>query len=226
MSNETRTQSNREKNKRILKFILLYFLFIAIFESGKFLVEDRCSLLNCESASWSKIQEIVIDNTSSWGNEYRLDEIPISIYFSKDTGLDKSDLLDKTNLEVRYIATKYEYGKAIYPQRILEFDDQNLWINSRKSTTSLIYSLPSTEIQDRFKRVRIGYHDVYDTTWDKAIEQLQSPIISVSVGLVLVDQNQENFGAESTWAIIYLGQNGKSITFWVNAQDGKILFTR
>lgn len=225
MSTETRPHTNREKVKRILRLILIYFLFLALFESGKFLIEDRCSLLSCEPASWSKIQGIVINKTSSWGNEYRLDENPIHIDFSNHAGLNKSDLLDKTNLNVTYIATKYEYGEAVYPERILEFDDKNLWIDSHKRSSALI-SLPSEEILNRFKRVSVGYRDVYEITWDKAIGQLQSPIIFVSVALSLGDENLENLGVESEWFIIYLDKSKNSVSYWVDAQSGKILHTR
>jgi len=229
MNNETHLQAKKEKIKNRLKFLLVYVPLLALFGVGQFLVEDRCSLINCEAASWSKIQGIIISKTNSGGSELRLDENPISIDFSNNAGLSESDLLDKTNLEVTYIGAKLEVSSSrhvVYPERILEFDDKNLWIASRDLSNALISSVPSEEILNRFKRVSIGYRDVYEITWDKATEKLQSPIIFVSVLLSLGDKNQEQFGVESEWFIIYLSQSEHSVSYWVDAQAGKILFTR
>ena len=229
MDKENQTNlANPILRKKIASGAVIIFV-ILIFNFGEFWVNDKCSIIDCEPASWGEIQEIVIKNTTSWGTEYKLDDNPIHIRYSNDNGVTKSVLLEKAEIRVTYVSTYKEindFKNEVYPERIIEFDDNNLQIKSHKHSSLSIYSLPPEETLNRFKRVSVGYKDVYDLTWDKANKILNSSVHSVHISLSLEDEMQEGFNAESVWFIFYLDNDGSSISYWVDAQTGKILYER
>ena len=227
MENKNESHPRHVKSSMRLKGVLVYVVVLFLIYTIKFLVEDRCAILVCESASWSKIQEIVIDNRNSWGQEYTLSDIPLHIRASDNNGLSRSKLLENVEISIRYISTQQTaaFDKTVPAERVIEFDDKNLWITSHKSSSVLNDSLPPEDILNRFKRVSLGYRDVINLTWDKAEDALSLKIQYISIGLSLSDNGQIKSGVESVWYIMY-GDGDTFVEYWIDAQRGKIILQR
>jgi hypothetical protein len=171
-----------------------------------------------------KNQEVAIDHTSSWGNDYRLDDIPLHVHASVDNSLNRNGLLKNAEVSVYYVSTRPSnaYGKTTYPEHVIEFDDNNLWVKSHRNYSVVIYSSPPEDVLDQFRRVHLGYRDIFNITWDKANEVLSRPILNVSFALSLSDKTLKNFDIESVWYVRY--SDGEDIVeYWVDAQSGKIV---
>lgn len=221
---ENTPSPKRIERLQLLKCLLFVILVYASFHGLTFLLEERCSIITCEPASWNTIQEIAIEHTSSGGNNYKLDEIPLHIRASVDNSLNKNNLLDNVEISIYYVSTRPSsiHGKTTYPAYVIRFDDTNLWIKGHRRPSISTPSLPTEDVLNRFKRVHLGYNDIFNMTWDKANETLIHPIHSVFFGLSLTDKVLQDFGVESVWYVRYSGENDM-VEYWVDARSGKVV---
>ncbi len=207
-------------NKRwILPFIPVFVL--VLFGLGRYWLTDKCSLLNCEPANWSTVQNIVLRNMEDQDMPYRLKDVDVYVTVNPTKPLDNGRL-EKLRFAVYYVSTqKTETANgANYPARYIEFDDRNLWVVSHQAEPGLFTSLPSKENLKRFQSILIGPRDAIRFTWNLADGALEHEIDSISIQwrVELLAS-----GTESNWDILYFDTGGNSVRYRVDAQDGKIV---
>ena len=210
------SQSKSSQHIRIKRaiFVSLPSLLFLIFLLGKDFLSDRCSIINCEPAKWSKVQEIIIKNTNSWGVEYRLKEV------EAHSKIDTSGKIYEINYVVYYVSTKPESTsrKTIYKIRQIRFDNLNLWID-RADIGLPATSLPAGENILRLKQT-IQPEEVIKSTYDLATEALGQSTSQVMLELKFTDEKHDT---KAMWEITYFGDNKKQVHFVLDAQSGKII---
>lgn len=216
MKSESQPMPSTTRQK-LANFFLIFGIAFLISIVRSF-AEDRCSIFNCKPASWNKLQEIVIDNSTRWGKIYELDGM--LVYALEKTGLTKDNAQTEFEFNVYYISTN---STNKYGGTVLEFDDRNLWLNRRPSGT-IYSSLPEDSIE-QIRLVTLGPREIYELTWDQADAILSRPIISVSMLWSVDSKAIDRFGIESYWFVIYYSDED-SISYWVDAQNGKIVKTK
>lgn len=210
----TRSKSSQHIRIKRAVFVSLPSLLFLIFLLGKDFLSDRCSIINCEPATWNQIQEIIIKNTNSWGVEYRLKEI------EAHTNIDNSKKIYGINYIVYFVSTEPESTsqKAYYKIRQIRFDNLNLWIDHDDMNFPAT-SLPPSDNIVRLKQT-IQPEEIIKSTYDLATEALGQSTIQVMLELKFTG---EKYNTEVIWEIIYFGDNKKQVHFVVDAQSGKII---
>jgi hypothetical protein len=207
------------RKRWILPFLPV--LILALFGLARYWLTDRCSIVECEPASWAQIQGIVLRNTESRNTPYRLKDVDAYVTVDPAKPIDRGRL-GNVRFAVYYVSiekTDTETGTN-YPLRYIEFDDRNLWIVSHKAQPGLITSLPPRENLKHFQDILIGPREAIRLTWDLADGALEHEIDSISVQWRVDIQES---GTQSNWDLLYSDTEGNTVRYRVDAQDGKIV---
>ena len=207
---------NPSARRKYIQILLLSLPSILILL--KIVVENRCSLMECDPASWSKIQEIVSSNSKSWITEYRFD------YLDAFLTIDEIGSVKDINYVVYYVSTKQEGVpyETNYPRRQIRFDNKNLWVDS-SILKNFSKSLPSNQNLPRLKYVLIEPQDTITLTWELANTVLGQKTTKAALSLTFEDNK---LGIDSMWEVTYFGTNKELVHYWMDAQSGTILSIR
>ncbi len=208
------------------KFINIIFLFSKIVVLAMVFIkpayENRCHILDCPPASWETIQEMAFGQT---GNDFRIKYISARPSRWNSYAEMGPDFIE---IDVTYISLntdKSSHQEEInHPIKYLTFDDQNL-IAKTRTGSSWYNRIPSSDSQEKLKRVTVSPRDAFRITWTLAYKETSFSANKANVSaLLLFDNINEKYGCESIWKVSYYYDDLRyTLDYYINAQTGQII---
>lgn len=195
--------------------LLIQIIFFSIFRLSEFWLKDKCSIVDCETADWATVQEIIASSPRSWDKEYYLHKVSV---FPRINDLGEIGL---ATYVVDYISMKPENSQtpAQYQELQAVFDNQNLWVENQ----SLGYTTKTPPTIKNIANLNevIAPEDAIRLTLILARTALGEQPVKVNLSLIFSD----NESSTHTWRVVYFGANSEQIHYWLDALNGKIIET-